>query len=78
MNWGAIVTLVLSVLDQAVKAGPIIFKTAEDMKPFLLELFNGLLGRQPTEDERTMLEQHIDQLSAQLQTPLPSIQDDDI
>lgn len=66
-----------AVLQAGIEDGPIILKTAEDATIFMKQLFNKLLGRDPTADEEAAIYEQIQTLSAQLQTPLPPAQDDD-
>lgn len=73
-----IIALIVAAVKAASDIGPIVIKTTADAKPFLMELISGLLGRTVTDDEQTAIEAQIVALSAQLQTPLPPKQDDDI
>lgn len=73
-----IVALVVAALKAAAEVGPIVIKTAENAKPFIMQLVSGLLGRELAPDEQAKIEAQLDALSAQLQTPLPPADEEDI
>lgn len=73
-----IVALVVAALKAAADVGPIVFRTAESAKPFILQLVAGVLGKELSPDEQAHIEAQLDALSAQLQVPLPPADEEDI
>jgi len=73
-----IVTLLGSLLKVAVDNGPIIIKTAQDAETFIKQLFNQVMGRDATAAEEAQINALIIAMSAQLQTPLPPADDQDV
>lgn len=74
----SVIVTVVSVIGTLIKTAPIVIKTAQDAKPFVMALIQALLGRAPTDEEITQLEEALTKLSAELQEPLPDAQPDDI
>ena len=73
-----IIAIVAAALKAANDLGPIVIKTAENLKPFILQFIRGIMGRDLAPDEQASIEAQIDALSTQLQIPLPPEQGDDI
>lgn len=70
MDTAAIISLVVTATNLAIKYAPQVWKTAMDAKPFAVELFELYKGNKPTPAEITTLETEIDNLAARLQIPL--------
>lgn len=67
----AIVTTVAKIIKVAVDLTPIVLKTVDDARPFAAAIVKVLKGEEVTQEELEILEGQIDDLSRQLQLPLP-------
>lgn len=70
-----VVELIAKVIKTAVDLTPTVVKTVEDAKPFAQAIYSTLRGNQITKSQLEELERRIDELSAQLQLPLPPEED---
>lgn len=66
-----IVETVAKVLITVVEVAPTVIKTIEDAKPFAKAIVDTVRGKEPTQEELSELEARINDLSRQLQVPLP-------
>lgn len=73
-----IVALIAAALKVAAEVGPIVIKTAENAKPFIMQLVSGLLGKELTPDQQIQIEAQLDALSILLQTPLLPADEEDV
>lgn len=67
----ALVVAIASIIESAVKLGPIVIKGVEDAKPFAEAIVEAILGGPTTPEKLDALEAKIAALSAQLQADLP-------
>ena len=66
-----IINTIAKIIKVAVDLTPTVIKTVEDAKPFAEALYKALRGNGITQDDLYTLEIKIDELSKQLQLPLP-------
>lgn len=69
--------LVLKAVEVAIKYLPIVVKTANDLEPFAVALWQKYTNKEPTEPERADLVKRTQDLYARLQEPLPPAQPGD-
>ena len=65
------ITLVLTVINVAVKLYPEIAATASNLKTFGTTLFNEFTGTKISDADLATLEAQIDAIHSQLQAPIP-------
>lgn len=67
----ATIATIATVIKTAVDLGPTIIKGIQDAEPFAKAIIDTLQGKTPSQDDLAQLEAHIQNLSDQLQQPLP-------
>lgn len=71
-----IIEIIAAIIKTAVDVGPIAIKGVEDAKPFAQAIYNNLIKHKTiTQEDLNKLEDHIKELSDQLQLPLPPEED---
>lgn len=67
----ALIGAIATIIDSAVKLGPVVIKGIEDAKPFAEAIVEAILGGPTTPEKLDALEAKIKALSDQLQADLP-------
>lgn len=63
--------LVVTVIKTAIEVAPSVAKAIGDMKPYAVALFQKFTGNKPTDEQRKMLEDQIDEMHNRFQRPIP-------
>jgi len=72
MDAATIIATIAKVVQTAVEIGPTVIETIEDAEPFAEAIYNALIAGKPvTQEQIDALENHLAELSAELQEPLP-------
>lgn len=71
MEISQILTLVGAAVKVVMEVAPDIIKAAQDAKPLATEFFKAFGGREPTAEEEEAIWTIVQDLSRQLQEPLP-------
>lgn len=77
MDPSAIISIVLTAVETAVKVWPQLVQAKNDLQPYAHVLYQELSGQAPTDDQRTVMNAGIDSLFTRLETPLPPAQQGD-
>ena len=77
MNAAAIVSIILSVLQTANTAAPIVLRGIEDAKPFAVDLWKRITGKDPDPADEAAIDAALAALTARLEEPLPPAQPGD-
>lgn len=77
MNAAAIASLVLTVLQTAAGAAPIVLRGIVDARPFALDLWKKLTGQEASPADEMAIDAALADLTRRLEEPLPPAQPGD-